>query len=273
MMRRHLTKLKLVATCGSLALLSGCAAGAGGAKALSARTAGDPRPPLTRTWTLTLSAAPEDLALAQISFRGAAPGARVTGVSLRIALSGPFGDDYLVASAVRLPGPARALVVLVNRPSPLLEPVAVHIRVSASRALGTPVVSKLSNPFARRAGAPAPSLCDLPLHGGALAAWQLHALRSRGEPLTGYAGTSAVAQAYDAVCSLPFASSFEQAVTHPAVSTPPVPSPAPTPAPPVGKLPGEGCVPKPGYACPGAVEGSHAASSVGGQRRAAAGAH
>ncbi len=270
MMRRSLTKLTLVATCGSLALVAGCAAGATGAKTAPGVAGRDAGTAAARTWTVTLSAAPDDLTLAQIAFRGSAPGARVTSTSLQVAVSGPFGDDYLAATAVRLAGGPRALVLLVNRPSPLLDPVDVRVRLTARRALGTPVVSRLSDPFARAATAPRPSLCDLPLRGGALSASQLSPLRSRGEPLAGYAGTGAVAQAYDAACSLPFASSFEQAVTHAgAGSSPSVPSPAP----PVGKLPGEGCVPRPGYACPGAVESSFPAVTAGAGRRAAAGAH
>ncbi len=271
MMRRPLTQLTLVAICGSLALLSGCAAGAAGAKTGSAGTRRDPGPPATaaRTWTVTLSPAPDDLALAQIAFPGAAAGARVTSASLRVGVSVPFGDDYLAAAAVRLPGPPRVLVALVNRPSPLAEPVAVQVRLIAASALGTPVVMRSSNPFTRAAAAPKPRMCDLPLHGAALSASRLHLLRSHGAPLAGYAGASAVAQAYDAVCSLPFASSFEQAVTRPTGSSPPVP----TPTPPVGKLPGEGCVPRPGYACPGAVESAPPAASAAARRRAAAGAH
>jgi hypothetical protein len=255
MMRRPLTKPMLVAVCGSLVLLAGCAAGAGGAKTASLAARDDPPRAATRTWTITLSPAPDDLALAQIAFRGAAPTVRVTGTSLQVAVSGPFGDDYLASSAVRLPGGPRALVVLVNRPSPLEDPVDVRMRVTALRKLGTPVVSRLADPFVRAASAPRPTLCDLPLHGVALSPSQLSPLRSRGAPLAGFAVTNAVAQAYDAVCSLPFAGSFEQAVTHSgAGSSPPVPAPSPPPVPPVGKLPGEGCVPAPGYACPGAVE-------------------
>ena len=269
MMRRPLTELTLVAMCGGLALLAGCADGATSARTASVGASREPRPAATRTWTITLSPAPGDLALAQIAFRGSARGARVTSTSLQVAVSGPFGDDYLASAAVRLPGSPRALVLLVNRPSPLLDPVDVRLRVTARRTLGTPVVSRLSDPFARPATAPRPSLCDLQLHGGALSASQLSALRSRGEPLAGFAGAGAVAQAYDAVCSLPFASSFEQDVTRPAGSSPPVP----TPTPPVGKLPGEGCVPRPGYACPGAVESSPPAASAAGRRRTAAGAH
>jgi hypothetical protein len=261
MMRRPLTKLTLVATCGGLALVTGCAAGATGAKTATVASSRAPRPAATRTWTITLSPAPDDLALAQIDFRGAAPGARVTSASLRIAVPGPFGDDYLASVAARLPGGPRALVLLVNRPSPLLDPVDVVLRVTALRTLGTPVVSRLDNPFVRAASAPRPSLCDLPLHGGALSASQLSLLRSRGGPFDAFAGASAVAQAYDAACSLPFASAFQQDVTHSGAGSTP---PAPAPTPPVGKLPGEGCVPKPGYACPGAVESSRPSVAGGG---------
>ncbi len=261
MMRRHLTKPTLVAVCGSLALLAGCADGAGGAKTASVGTSHNPVAVSTRTWTITLAPVPDDLALAQIAFRDAAPAARITSASLRVAVSGPFGDDYLASAAVRLPGGPRALVLLVNRPSPLADPVDIVLRVTALRALGTPVVRRLANPFVRAASAPSPSLCDLPLHGVALSASQLSPLRSRGAPLGAFAGASAVAQAYDVVCSLPFASSFQQDVTHSAAgSSPPVPSPAP----PDGKLPGEGCVPKPGYACPGAVESSRPSAAGGG---------
>ncbi len=245
MMRRPLTKLALLAMCGPLALMAGCAAGATGTKTASVAASRDPIAPATRTWTFTLSPAPDDLSLAQIAFRGSARGARVTSSSLLLAVAGPFGDDYLAAAAVRLPGRPRALVLLVNRPSPLLDPVAVRVRVTARATLGTPTVSRLADPFTRAATAPRPSLCDLPLPGGALGVAQLSTLHTRGEPLAAFAGASAVTQAYDAVCSLPFDSSFEQDVTHAA---------ARTPAPPVGKLPGEGCVPAPGYVCPGAVE-------------------
>ena len=65
----------------------------------------------------------------------------------------------------------------------------------------------------------------------------------------------AVAQAYDVVCGLPHASSFQRAVTRGL--------PAPQ-SPPVGKLPGEGCKPAPGYACPGAVGSASQAVAAGG---------
>jgi hypothetical protein len=209
----------------------------------------------TRTWRVTLSPEPGDLALAQIAFRGSLRGARITASSLQVAVDGPFGDDYLAAAVLQPAGAGgpRLLVLLVNRPSPLLDPAGVRLRLTARRTLGTPAVLKLADPFARSATAPRPSLCDLSLHGAALSASQLRPLRSRGEPLAGFGVTGAVAQAYDAVCGLPFASAFEQEVTQP---SPTAPAPAPAPVPPVGKLPGEGCVPAPGYACPAAVAGA-----------------
>jgi hypothetical protein len=214
-------------------------AGAGAADAASA----------WRTSPMSLSPAPGDLALAQVSFPRAAAGQTISPSSLRVAVSGPFGDDYLVVAVPRLATPAapRALVLLVNRPSPLLDPVSVRLALSARHALGAPLVQKLADPFARPATAPTPALCDLPLHGSALSVSELRPLHSRGQALSGFDATGAVAQAYDVVCGLASASSLEAAVR----STPSAPVPSPTP--PVGKIPGEGCVPAPGYACPGAV--------------------
>ncbi|HTA32914.1 MAG TPA: hypothetical protein VK721_05765 [Solirubrobacteraceae bacterium] len=273
MMRRPLTTLALVATCGllalgAIALASGRSAGSETARARQAGVA-------MRAWRLGLSAAPGDLALAEISFANA-DGTRLERRSLQVAVSGPFGDDYL-ATAVLHPatkrGPA-ALVLLVNRPSPLLDPVAVALRISARRSLGAPTVRRLANPFARPAGAPAPSLCDRQRH-AALSASSLSVLGTRGSTLEGFGAAGAVAQAYDAACGLPYASSFKQAVERsgapgqeaptPAEPVSPTPPATPTPGPPVGKIPGEGCRPAAGRACPGAVAGA--------APRAAAGAH
>lgn len=250
MMHRPMTKLALVAMCASLALLAAgalaaaMALGGGGGSAL---TGGE------RSWITTLSPAPDDLALAQISFHGVRPG-RLSSHTLRVAASSRFGDDYLAVGAVErtlTPGVARVLVALVNRPSALADPVHVRLRVSADRSLGAPVVMTLTDPFARSASAPRPALCDLRLHGRALAGSQLRILGSHGSPLAGFDASSAIAQAYDAVCGLPFASAFEHAVD-PAGESPvsPEPAPAPEPQPPVGRLPGEGCEPRAGYACP-----------------------
>lgn len=263
MMRRPLTTLALVATCvllalGAIALANGQNAGSKTARA----SAGGEQ---IRTWRLSMSAAPGDLALAEISFADA-HGTALERRSLQVAVSGPFGDDYLATAVLHVAtkrGPS-ALVLLVNRPSPLLDPAAVALRISAQRSLGASTVRRLADPFSRRAGAPAPSLCD-PQHRGALSGSSLSVLGTRGPTITGFAAAGAVAQAYDVACGLPYASSFKRAVEHsgapgspapqPAEPAPPSP-PAPTPGQPVGKIPGEGCRPAAGRACPGAIAGA-----------------
>ncbi|MGO9761706.1 MAG: hypothetical protein ACLP1Q_10665 [Solirubrobacteraceae bacterium] len=281
MMRRPLTKLTLAVTCGALvlgallaiAIAAGASGGAGAKRGAAAS--------ITRTWLVSMSAAPDDLALVEVSFPRAARGQRISAGSLHIAVGTPFGDDYLVAAALRLPTPGvpRMLLLLVNRPSPLLDPVSVRVRLIARHALGAPLMRTSADPLTRPASAHAPSLCNLALHGSPLGASELRSLLSRGRALTGFDAASAVAQAYDVVCGLPFASAFEQAVAQSAVPSSPtspeshVPAPTPSPAPPKGILPGEGCKPEPGYACPGVVAGASAAVAAGGKRRATAGAH
>jgi len=269
MMRRPLTTLTPVAACGllslaAIALVSGQSAGSETARARGAGEA-------MRTLRLSMSPSPGDLALAQISFANAR-GAPLERRSLRVAVSGPFGEDYLAMAVLHVAtkhGPA-ALVLLVNRPSPLLDPATVGLRISAQRSLGAPTVRRLANPFARHGGAPASSLCDLQRH-GVLSASSLSVLGTRGRALADFGAASAVAQAYDAACGLPYASSFKQAVERSGAPGSPAPTPAepvppvPTPGPPVGKTPGEGCHPTAGRACPGAVTGA--------APRAAAGAH
>jgi hypothetical protein len=283
-MRRPLTTLVLVATCGSLAVLAAWALAGGVAAGTSSASTRADLAAATRTLHVSLSPAPGELSLAEISFHGSRR-ERISARSLQIAVSGPFGEDYLAVAVPRL-GTAsalRALVLLVDRASPLLDPVSVHLLITARRSLGAPVVRSLANPFTRTdadadagAGA-APALCDLPLDGGALGASELSPLRSRGPALAGFGVASAVAQAYDVVCRLPDDSSFEQAVQQPASAspTPTAPEPVSTtpPAPPVGKIPDEGCKPEPGYACPLAARGALPAGAVGGARRASTGAH
>ena len=280
-MRRALITLTLVATCGLVAL--GVAAAVTGKRTRDARgsaSSGAPRAGADvgpRTWSVSMSPRAGDLALAEIGFNGAGR-RRLSPRSLRVAVSGPFGDDYLASATPRAltsKGPT-AFVLLVNRPSPLLDPVTVRLRITAPRALGAPVVRQLADPFTRSAGEPRPALCDLRGHGQALTGSQFNALGSRGTPLVGFAATSAVAQAYDVACGLPYASAFKQAVEGspaPTGSSPSQPAspnpPAPTPAPPVARLPGEGCRPTPGRACPGAAAGRGA----DGARLPAGGAH
>ena len=280
-MRRSLTTLTLVLACGLLLLGAALAVAIAAGTHAGARVKGVDAASSNRTWPLSMSAAPEDLALALLSFQRAAHGQRISDSSLQVAVKAPFGDDYLAAAALQLstPGVPRMLVLLVNRPSPLLDPVSVHVQLIARRALGAPRVRILANPLSRLAGSSTPALCSLGLHGSALSASELRPLHSRGQVLTGFDAAGAVAQAYDMICGLPHTTSFVRTIapaTAPSSPTvPEAPAPVPTgpsPAPP-GRIPGEGCAPRPGYACPAAVRSSSTGLAGDGERRAAAGAH
>ena len=239
-----------------------------------------------RTWSLRLTPAPDDLALAQIRFPHAGRRA-VARDLLHIAMRAPFGADYLAVATPSIglsTGGAQVLVLLVNRPSALEDPVSVELRLSTKGRLAEHRVRRVENPFAEAPAPTARGLCDLATHGRALRAGDLAPLRSGGAALDGFSAAAAVAQAYDVVCGLPYEAAFKQDVTgastqpRPALPqpTPAPPQPAPTPptpTPPVGKLPGEGCVPAPGYVCPGALEGSSSAAALAGDRRAATGAY
>jgi hypothetical protein len=255
MMRRTSTTLPLLVACISLVAVASAALAPTAPAAARASAAGAPSQSAKRTWRLTLSAAPDDLSRAQGSFhaRGRQP---LSERSLAVAVEGAFGDDYLAVATPRLaaPGVERALVLLVNRPSPLLDPVYVHVSLVARGALGTPVVRKLANSFARAPSAPRPALCDLGLHGdAALEASALAPLGSRGTPLSGFGAAAAVAQAYDVSCSLSYSSEFASAVGHATSEAPGSPEapespspPTPVPSPPHCTP----CNPQPGYACP-----------------------
>jgi hypothetical protein len=273
MMRRPLTTLTLV-TCGVLVL------GAGLAVAIetnaTARLKSGATASVRRSWPVSMSAAPSDLTLAEISFHEPRHGQRISGTSLQLTVGAPLGDDYLAAATLRLPTSSvvRVLVLLLNRPSPLLDPASVGVRLTAPRALGAPLVVKIADPLSRSAAARSLALCNLAPYGAALSASELRTLRSRGEGLAGFDAASALAQAYDLVCGLPYMSSFAQAVAGSSSAPGPAPAPAPSPpeptpptpspTPPVGKVPGEGCVPNPGYACPAAHRGSARAAVVAG---------
>jgi hypothetical protein len=237
MMRSRWRSLALLTGCGALVL--GASAAGAGHEASSTKTAvrgGEARPP-TRTWNVTLSPAPNDIALAEISFHRAHLGARISGRTLRASVRAPFGADYmaLATPVVGTPGDLRALVVVVNRPSPLEDPANVHLRITARRGLGASVVWKLANPFSQPHPGLTPALCDLPFHGSALSGSELLALGSKGAPPAGFGVSTTVAQAYDVACGLPHEGSFTQGVT----GAPPPRSPICTP-----------CDPRPGYACP-----------------------
>ncbi len=280
MMRRPLTTLTLLAVCVLLALagiavVAGTSVGGTSASRAAAAAA-------TRSWRLNLSPDPDDLALAQISFRKAAR-RPLSARALQLVVSGPFGDDYAAIAALRAVGSRgpTALVLLVDRPSPLMDPVTVHLRVTARSSLGAATVLTLTDPFTRRAAAPRAALCDLRRKGAALTGSELSGLGAHGAPLAGFSAVSAVAQAYDVAWGRPYASSFRQAIepSSPAPVSPAPPQPAPpspvepSPGPPVGKLPGEGCQPSPGRACPVAVRSARRAAALDGAQRSAAGAH
>jgi hypothetical protein len=293
MMRFRLALLTLLAACVSQAF-AGAPAGAvePASGALASVQAPSARAP--RAWPLTLSPAPGDLALVQIAFRRS-PRQGLSSRSLRVSVRGAFGDHYLAVAVPRssTPSGARALVLLVNRRSALLDPVRVHLRVSARRALGAATVWRLTDPLSRPTSGLTPALCDLPLRGGSLSGSRLRSLGSHGRSLTGFAPAEAVAQAYDLTCGLPYAGSFKQALApacSPSASTPgalccppnaicaPAPTPpAPVPPPPAPppEAPGcKPCAPPPGYACPLAQSPSVCITPASaGARRAVLGAH
>lgn len=273
MMSARLAILALLAVCGA-AVVTGADATP---LAASANAAGQPawtqQHRLAHSWSLAFSPAPGDLELAEVSFRGPRH-RRLTAGSLRVAVRGALGSDYLVAGAVGMRAPAgpRALVLLVNRPSPLADPASVVVRVTARRSLGRATVYRLADPLSDPHVGLTPALCDIPLRGEALAAVDLASLGSRGAALAGFGGLAALAQAYDLACGLPSSPAFAQAVRGSMTScgpagtpgalccppnaicaTPPTPG-APAPPTPVPPLPGPpgcaSCNPRPGYACP-----------------------
>jgi hypothetical protein len=279
MMRAWLAPLTLLATCAALLLgavhvgRSEASASAGASAAQAASR--------WRAWPLKLSAAPDDLALAEIDFHGGVRGQRISAGSLLVSVSKPFGDDYLAAGALAgAPGAQRALVLLVNRPSPLMDPVSVGLRLSALASLGSVHLYSLANPFTQPLHGDTPALCNLDVHGSTLGAAAVRPLHRRGHALVGFDAASSLAQAYDVVCGLPYAASFAQAIGRPAPVAPtpvpaPTPSPSPVPAPPSPSPPGcVPCNPEPGYACPLTAKADICAAAVAGaSRRAAAGAH
>jgi hypothetical protein len=238
-MRSLLTSLIICALCAVLVEVLPASASLPSA---SARAAAAHR----RSWKMSLAPAVEDIALAQVDFSHAR-GARVRRGSLSVGARAPFGDDYLAAGVVLSPGSraTRALVLLANRATDLDDPVRVSLRASAVGALGAPKILQARDPFTRPS-AKTPALCDLPLHGTALAPAQLLVLGSRGVPLKGFGAAAALAQAYDAVCHLPYASAFKSALA-PASTVPSPPTgnpPQPTPIEPVPSPPGcQPCAP------------------------------
>jgi hypothetical protein len=210
---------------GSLALLGACVGASAGVTALAAG-------PLDRSWPVTVSPSPGDVSLVEIAFPHAGSG-KVSAATLDVRAPAVFGSDYLAVAAVHPAlGAARALVLVANRPSPLLDPAHPALEVRARRILGQPAVLGLQNLFARTDSAPKPPVCDLSLHGAPLSAGGLSVIGGSGSALTGLGGAEALAQAYDIACGLANPGTLHQALSPPA---------------------GGGCTPcdpAPGYACP-----------------------
>jgi len=267
MMRHFPVRLAWLAALGSLLFV---AAAPNGAQASSAPIAA------WRTLTLSVSPAPSDIALVEVGFRGTVGRQRVSKAELALAVSSSLGDDYVAVAGVGL-APSRsprALVLVVNRPSALLDPASVRLRLRTLRALGTPLLRRLADPFTRSHAGSTPTVCELSLHGAkSLASSTLRAVRSRGAALAGFDVAAAVAQAYDVACGLPYQPAFAKAVGRTGAgactptgalccpptaicATPPTPSPTPTPAPPPPTPPAPappGCTPckaPAGHACP-----------------------
>jgi hypothetical protein len=182
-------------------------------------------PSPSRVWKVRVTTPAQfDLSLALVRFGSpgpvARPGARGSSPagSMRLALSGPTGLDYVAAAVTRLAlhGRPRALVLVVNRrPRGSLAPdlARIGLDVTAARSLGRPLVLQLANPFTRPSGGPIPALCNLPTHGVSLAPGDLRSVLSRGTALGAFSVETAIAQAYDVVCRRPYDPAFRQAVT------------------------------------------------------------
>jgi hypothetical protein len=245
----------LILLAGLLALGLARASGAG----TSVASASASRP--ERRWSLTLAPAPNDLALAEVRF-GSATGKGISPDLLRVAVQGPFGSDYLAVAAPRARGSAgaRALVLLVNRPSALEDPVAVKLFLTAATSLGGHTVLRVSDPLARPSLAKPPALCDVTSHGSALSGSDLRRLESVGAQVGQYSAASAVAQAYDVACGLSYEPAFRRDVAGSSAPPPAPPAPLPQPPPPQPSPPKPPpqpepprcppCDPPPGYACP-----------------------
>ena len=132
-----------------------------------------------RVWKESVAAPAQfDIALAEVRFsrRAHAAGVRSSASrlarSIRLAVAGPTGLDYVAGAVTRFTvrKRPRVLVLVVNRrPRGSLAPdlARIGVAITAARRLGTPVLSQVSDPFTRpRSGGPVPALCDLPVSGG-----------------------------------------------------------------------------------------------------------
>src|SRR5580704_795911 len=149
------------------------------------------------TWSLRLAPAPDDLALAQIRFPRAGRRA-VARALLHIEIQAPFGADYLAVAAPSISlstAGAQVLVLLVNRPTALEDPVSVRLRLSTGGRLAEHQVRRVENPFAETPSPATRDLCDLATRGPTLQGSDLTPLRSAGAPLAEFGVAAAVAQA------------------------------------------------------------------------------
>lgn len=227
-----------------------------------------------------LAPAPSDFSLLEVRF----PSARRDRVSYKtLKLTGPraFGADYLGVAALRAPlaREGLALALVVDRPSPLMDPARVTLHLRSASILGAERLLAAGNVFAHLS-ATRPRFCALSSGGEALAGSDLLPLSHRGASLDGFDTVTSVAEAYDASCGLAYSRDFAEqvqgggaecqtgATDTGGLCCPPTamcaPAPTPEPVPPAPQPPGcTPCDPSPGRACPLA----HADVCVASRRR------
>jgi len=250
-MRRALplTLVGLLALLAAVVVVGGAGSAAGSAS------------PHAPPFTLDLAPAPGDVSLAEVHFRPASA-RQIRLDQLHVAVTGPFGADYLAVAIPRghSAHDAWALILTVNRPSGLEDPAVVKLSVTAPRALGAHTVLRVNDLFSRVATGRRPALCDLSRHDAALTASELRELQVRGSSPEHLSAAAAVAQAFDVACGhadepafrhelveLPSPPGTTETTSTPTTTTPTSTTPTPAPAPP--KVPG--CLPCPPVgACP-----------------------
>jgi hypothetical protein len=223
-----------------------------------------------RVLRMSVSPAPGDFVLEELGFRGDGRG-KLSAGSLHVMVKGPFGDDYVAGAWLSTPAGRRALVLVVNRPSPLLDPSHVHLVLSWQARLGSPFRRAALNPLAAGAALAPSALCALEEHGLPLGSVRLHLLATRGTRIGEIAPAHAIADAYDASCGRPVEPAFAQALSAACSERcEATPTPPPETAPPgCGR-----CDPQPGYACPLVATPAVCVASPGnGARRTSTGSH
>jgi hypothetical protein len=206
----------------------------------------------SRTFSVALSASPHDATLLQVRFpHGGRRG--LASNTLHVQVVGAFGDDYMAVGAPRRTGRRgpEALLVLANRTSALLDPVSVHLRITAHASLGKPVLVHLADLLYNDYAHPPTGLCTLTLASEPLAPAAVAPLGHRGTAVSGFSVAEAVAAGYDAACSNVSPAAFKSAL-----AAQPAPGGCesacePAPVPPVPGPPRcAPCNPAPGFACP-----------------------